>query len=145
MSPDADPVLVCTNRNCTGPVSNLVDFLAPMQWVPTKMHSRGKRLHEQLAATYGGMIKDIERRMRAGEEVPDCLAKTMIELRESEGLDDLDMAILASAFMIGGVETVSVGLFFFLIVAKPPDLTPRMTVTDGVHYAVVLCADPRVP
>lgn len=84
-----------------------------MQWVPTKMHSRGKRLHEQLAATYGGMIKDIERRMRAGEEVPDCLAKTMIELRESEGLDDLDMAILASAFMIGGVETVSVGLFFF--------------------------------
>ena len=71
------------------------------------MHARGKRLHEDLVKNYGGMIKDIEHRMKAGEQVPDCLAKTMIQARETEQLDELDMAILASAFMIGGVETVS--------------------------------------
>lgn len=97
----------CTNRNCTGPVSNLVDFITPLQCVSTPLRSRGRRLHEGLVETYGGMIKAIEMRMRAGENVPDCLAKTMLELREAEDLDDLDMAILASAFMIGGVETVS--------------------------------------
>ena len=37
----------------------------------------------------------------------DCLAKSMVQMRKAENLDDLDMAILASAFMIGGVETVS--------------------------------------
>jgi hypothetical protein len=31
----------------------------------------------------------------------------LIQLRHEENLDDLDMAIMASAFLIGGVETVS--------------------------------------
>ncbi|KAH8112765.1 cytochrome P450 [Phellopilus nigrolimitatus] len=64
--------------NCTGPVSNLVDFITPLQWFTTPLQARGKKLHQGL---------------------------TMILSRESENLDDLDMAILASAFMIGGVET----------------------------------------
>lgn len=53
------------------------------------------------------MIKDIEARLHAGEDVPDCLAKTMLVNQRSENLDHLDMTILTSAFMIGGVETVS--------------------------------------
>ena len=93
-------------RNCTGPVSNLVDFVPLLQHLPTSMRSRGVKLHKELIETYGGMVKDIEAQLKEGTPVPDCAAKTMVESREKEGLDDLDMAILASAFMIGGVETV---------------------------------------
>ncbi len=42
--------------------------------------------------------------MKRGEQVPDCLVKTLLfGGRRKEGLDHLDMAILCSAFMIGGV------------------------------------------
>ncbi|KAJ1713086.1 cytochrome P450 [Aspergillus flavus] len=37
----------------------------------------------------------------------------MIEVRDKEDLDDLDMAILASAFMIGGVETTAAIMQWF--------------------------------
>ncbi|KAJ5146289.1 Cytochrome P450 E-class group I [Penicillium bovifimosum] len=107
--------------NCTGPMSNLVDFVPLLQYLPTPMHRRGKKLHRGLVETYGGIIKDTERKMKAGEKVNDCLAKTMIELRHKEQLDDLDMAILASAFMIGGVETTAAIMQWFsaLIPAYP--------------------------
>jgi hypothetical protein len=48
----------------------------------------------------------VEARMKAGEEVTDCLAKTLVQTRDKENFDRLDMVILCSAFMIGGVETV---------------------------------------
>lgn len=94
-------------RNCTGPMSNLVDFLPILQRIPTPMLIRGQKLHKGLVDTYGGLIKGIEKKVNNGVPVEDCLAKWMVKARESENLDDLDMAILASAFMIGGVETVS--------------------------------------
>lgn len=72
------------------------------------MRSRGLKLHKDLVDTYGGMIEDIDRRMKLGEQVPGCLAKSLIMSKEEENLDAKDMAILASAFMIGGVETVRV-------------------------------------
>ncbi|CAG7923811.1 unnamed protein product [Penicillium olsonii] len=107
--------------NCTGPMSNLVDFVPLLQRIPTPMHQRGKKLHKGLVDTYGGFIQDIERRMKSGEQVTDCLAKTMVEVRKKESLDDLDMAILASAFMIGGVETTAAIMQWFsaLIPAYP--------------------------
>lgn len=70
------------------------------------MKSRGQRLHRDLVDTYGGMIRNIEQELRLGRNVPDCLSKAMIEAQKEEELGHLDMAILASAFMIGGVETV---------------------------------------
>lgn len=70
------------------------------------MRSRAKRLHTDLVAKYGSMIAGIGQRLESGEAVPDCLAKTMLQSREEEGLDWTDMCMLASAFMIGGVETV---------------------------------------
>lgn len=94
-------------RNTTGPVSNLTDFVPLLQRIPNYMITRGKKLHSDLVETYGGFLKDMEAKLKRGETVPDCLAKTMILSRKEEGLDDVDMAILASAFMIGGVETVS--------------------------------------
>jgi hypothetical protein len=98
---------MATYRNCTGPVSNLIDFILILQKLPHYMKTRGKKLHAGLVDTYGGMIFEIDERLKRGEHVPDCLVKTLLELREEEELDHLDMSILCSAFMIGGVETVS--------------------------------------
>jgi hypothetical protein len=75
------------------------------------MHTRGKQLHKGLVDTYGGFIKDIEGKLKSGIPVDDCLAKSLIQLRHEENLDDLDMAIMASAFLIGGVETVSLSAY----------------------------------
>jgi cytochrome P450 len=88
-------------------MSNLVDFLPILQHIPSPMLIRGKRLHRALVDTYGGMIEDIAQKLKRGSDVKDCLAKAMIQSCKDEKLDDLDMTILASAFMIGGVETVS--------------------------------------
>lgn len=92
--------------NCTGPVSNLVDFVPLLQKLPTEMQRRGKRLHKGLVETYGGFVEETRRKMEAGEKVEPCLAKTLNEIKDEEQLDHLDMAIMASAFLIGGVETV---------------------------------------
>ena len=71
--------------NCTGPMSNLTDFVNPLQWFTNPFTARPKNLHEDLVKSYGGMIKDIERRMQAGEQVQDCSAKTMLQVRELRG------------------------------------------------------------
>lgn len=126
-------------------MSNLVDFITPLQWITNPMHSRGKRLHEDLIKNYGGMIKVIERRMNAGDHVPDCLAKTMIETRKTEKLDDLDMDILASAFMIGGVETVSLLSPCIVLVIDYIEYEYSTVHLDGLHYAVVLRSHPSSP
>ncbi|KAI3140466.1 hypothetical protein CBS147326_2167 [Penicillium roqueforti] len=107
--------------NCTGPMSNLIDFVPILQYLPSPLYKRAKKLHEGLVETYGGFIKETEQKMKEGKKVPDCLAKTMVEVRLKEDLDDLDMAILASAFMIGGVETTAAIMQWFsaLIPAYP--------------------------
>jgi cytochrome P450 len=112
--------------NCTGPVSNLTDFLPILQVLPNYMITRSKKLHKGLVETYGGMINDVEERMKRGEDVPDCLAKTMITVKEEEELDHLDMAILASAFMIGGVETTaSIMQWFAALIPAFPDIQAK--------------------
>ena len=109
--------------NLTGPMSNLVDFVPLFQHLPTRMRSRARKLHEDLVTSYGGMINEIEERMRRNEKVPDCLAKTMILTKDSEKLDNLDMAILASAFMIGGVETTaSIMQWFSALIPAYPEI-----------------------
>ncbi|KAH0581504.1 Cytochrome P450 1A1 [Termitomyces sp. J132] len=107
--------------NTTGPVSNLTDFVPLLQRIPNYMITRGRKLHSDLVETYGGFIQKIETKVNRGESVPDCLAKTMILAKEEEELDDVDMAILASAFMIGGVETTASIMQWFsaLIPAYP--------------------------
>jgi hypothetical protein len=87
-------------------VSNLVDFVPVLQKLPTSIKTRGRHLQQGLVATYGGLVKNVENRIQRGVPMNDCLAKTLAEVRKKEELDDKDMAILASAFMIGGVETV---------------------------------------
>lgn len=93
-------------RNCTGPVSNLIDFVPLLQHLPNSLTTRAKKLHKDLVETYGGMINEIEERMKAGELVSHCLVTAMIEAGEREELNYLDKVMIGSAFMIGGVETV---------------------------------------
>ncbi|RYO47914.1 hypothetical protein AA0116_g12856 [Alternaria tenuissima] len=95
--------------NTTGPMSNLVDFVPGwlQRSLPWEMQRRGKQLHAALVDTYGRQVKRIERRMETGVQVEDCFVKTMVATRDREQLDDLDMAMLASAFMVGGVETTA--------------------------------------
>lgn len=71
------------------------------------MQARATKLHQELRKVYGGCIKDVERKLDSGEEVRDCLAKTMMQSSSKEHLTPLDMDMMAAAFMIGGVETVS--------------------------------------
>ncbi|KAG6836307.1 hypothetical protein H0H93_009280 [Arthromyces matolae] len=112
--------------NTTGPVSNLTDFIPLLQRIPNYMTSRGKKLHSDLVETYGGFLKDIEAKLKRGEPVPDCLAKTMLTAREEEELDDTDMAILASAFMIGGVETTaSIMQWFSALIPAYPEIQAK--------------------
>ncbi|KAL0957868.1 hypothetical protein HGRIS_000052 [Hohenbuehelia grisea] len=112
--------------NCTGPMSNLTDFVPLLQRIPNPMVTRGKQLHKDLVETYGGMILDIQDRLKAGEDVSDCLVKTMIETNEEEGLDHLDMAILCSAFMIGGVETTaSIMQWFSALIPAYPEVQAK--------------------
>lgn len=102
-------------------MSNLVDFIPLLQKLPLPLIKRAHELHHDLATTYGGLIKEVETKIASGISVDDCLAKTMLEIRDEESLDDLDMAILASAFMIGGVETTAAVMQWFsaLIPAYP--------------------------
>ena len=79
-----------------------------LQHLPNSMKYRGQKLHQGLVNTYGTLIKEIESKLDCGLETKDCLAKTMLQTRHEQELNNLDMTILASAFLIGGVETVSV-------------------------------------
>ena len=89
-------------------MSNMVDFVPFLRNFPSlTMVNRGRKLHEGLRDTVGTLIKDIDRRMKAGEDVPDCLAKYLLSVQEEENMDDLDIIFICCAFMIGGVETVS--------------------------------------
>jgi len=88
-------------------MSNLVEFVPLLQILRLPLIRCAHRLHSDLVATYGGLVKDVEQDMAHGLKVKDCLAKKMFEMKEQEQLDNLDIALLASAFMIGGVETVS--------------------------------------
>ena len=92
----------------TGPLSNIVDFIEPLQWLPTTTRSRGRRLHDGIVEVYGAMIMRVKARMDAGEDVPDCLVKTLLLSQEREKLDWEDMCMLAVAFNLGGIHSVSI-------------------------------------
>ena len=78
--------------------------------LPTAMARRGRQLNQDILALSRPLVADIEARLRRGEPVPDCLAKTLILTRTEEELDELDILIMCGAFLIGGVETVSSSL-----------------------------------
>ncbi|EIN04006.1 cytochrome P450 [Punctularia strigosozonata HHB-11173 SS5] len=121
--------------NLTSPTSNLVDFITPLQWIPTFTRCRGKKLHRELVEVYGGIIKDIEVTMASGGAYQDCLAKTLIENRTKEELDDMDIVMMISAFMIGGVETTaSIMQWFLALIPAYPEV--QRTAQDELDRVV---------
>lgn len=112
--------------NCTSPVSNLVDFVPLLQYLPSTMHSRGVQLRKACIELYGGLIQDMTARMKAGEHVPDCFTKKLLGIKEEEQLDDLDVIFLSTAFMITGVDAPA-GLvqWFVAHISKRPDIQEK--------------------
>ncbi|KIM37140.1 hypothetical protein M413DRAFT_13508 [Hebeloma cylindrosporum] len=108
-------VLAMEFMDLTGPWANLVDFFEPLQWIPTSKRSRGRNLHEGLMDVYGSMIRRFEARMDSGEDVPDCLVKTLIQSQEEEKkLDWDDLCMLSAVFTLGGVHSTSGIIQWFL-------------------------------
>ncbi len=60
------------------------------------------------------MIMRVKARMDAGEDVPDCLVKTLLLTQEKEKLDWEDLCMLSAVFTLGGVHSVWPGYFFKL-------------------------------
>ncbi|KAF9455844.1 cytochrome P450 [Collybia nuda] len=98
----------------TGPWSNAVDFIKPLQWVPTRTRSRGRKLRRDFLEVYGTMINLVKDRMAIGEEVPDCLVKSLLEYQVEEQLSWTDMCLLTTAFATGGSHSTSGTIQWFL-------------------------------
>ncbi len=71
------------------------------------MHARASKLHDDFIEVYGSMVLAVKERMDAGENVPHCLAKVLIEGQQQEKLDWEDVCMLSAAFALGGVHSVS--------------------------------------
>ncbi|PPQ91270.1 hypothetical protein CVT25_006213 [Psilocybe cyanescens] len=110
----------------TGPWSNVIDFFEVLQYLPSNKRTRGNRLNATLVDTYGSMIVEFKDKMIRGEEVPDCLVKTLLENQESEKLDWEDVCMLSGVFTLGGVHSVS-GIIQWFIAMLPshPDICAR--------------------
>ncbi|EOA85883.1 uncharacterized protein SETTUDRAFT_110763 [Exserohilum turcica Et28A] len=101
--------------NITGPMSNLVDFVPVwlQNYLPWKKKLRGKKLHASLMDTYGREVKRVEYDMENDVYVGECLVKTMITRKNKDQLDDLDMIMMASEFMLHGLEATTLIIEWF--------------------------------
>ncbi|KAJ3481074.1 hypothetical protein NLI96_g7906 [Meripilus lineatus] len=106
----------------TGPLSNIIDFIEPLQKLPSYMKSRGHKLHEDLIEVYGAMILRVKARMDAGEDVPDCLVKTLLETQEDEKLDWEDLCMLCAVFIFVVHSTSSTIQWFLALITLHPEI-----------------------
>jgi len=113
-------------NDLTGPFCNAPDFVTFLQWIPTKLQTRARKLHDELISAYGGLLRSVQARMDAGEVVPDCLAKNLLTNREQEGLDWEDMCMLTAVFTLGGVHSTA-GLiqWFLALLPSHPQILKR--------------------
>ncbi|KAI0319142.1 cytochrome P450 [Amylostereum chailletii] len=110
----------------TGPFANIVDFITPLQWLPTTTRARGRALHSGIMEVYGAMIERVRARLDRGEDVPDCLVKTLILDQEKEKLDWEDLCMLSAVFTLGGVHsTAGVIQWFLALICAYPDIQAR--------------------
>ncbi len=65
------------------------------------------------------MIARVKARMDAGEDVPNCLIKTLLLTQEQEKLDWEDLCFMANAFNLGGVHSVSIKLYLLSPMRSP--------------------------
>ena len=72
------------------------------------------------------MIMRVKTRMDGGEDVPDCLVKTLLLSQEREKLDWEDMYMLAVAFDLGGISSVLIIYGFYPLKGDLPTLKCRL-------------------
>jgi hypothetical protein len=118
----------------TGPLSNIVDFIEPLQWIPTTTRSRGRRVHDGIVDVYGAMIMRVKARMDAGEDVPDCLVKTLLLTQEQEKLDWEDLCMLSAVFTLGGVHSVRYNHMYLF---RGTRITRELPLVDFGRHLVV--------
>ncbi|KAJ7323006.1 cytochrome P450 [Mycena albidolilacea] len=106
--------LVMEFDDITGPVSNAVDFIKPLQYLPTQTRTRGLNLNSDMNRVYGDLIGEMQRRLDSKEDVPDCLVKMLLETKDEEGLSSEDILMLAIAFAFGGVHSIAGIIQWFL-------------------------------
>ncbi|EKM49741.1 uncharacterized protein PHACADRAFT_265393 [Phanerochaete carnosa HHB-10118-sp] len=111
----------------TGPISNPVDFVPFLRRFPTLSGvNRAKQLHQSLVNIGGALVDDIDRRIKAGEDVPDCLARHLLKLKEEENLDSQDIVLLCCELMIASVEkTAAVMSGFVAQIGEYADVQAR--------------------
>jgi len=72
------------------------------------------------------MIMRVKARMDAGEDVPDCLVKTLLLTQEQEKLDWEDLCMLSAVFTLGGVHsTAGVIQWFLALISSHPDIQAK--------------------
>ncbi|KAJ3481079.1 hypothetical protein NLI96_g7909 [Meripilus lineatus] len=121
----ADPLIERTLALATE-FMGLTDFIEPLQKIPSYERYRGNRLHDNFIKVYGAMILRVKARMDAGEDVPNCLVKTLLDTKEEESLDWEDMCMLAATFTIGGVHSTSSIIHWFLaLIPSYPEIQAR--------------------
>jgi cytochrome P450 len=110
----------------TGPFSNTVDFITLLEYIPTSKRTRGIALSNGIVEVYGAMIERVRARMACGEDVSDCLVKTLILTQEKEKLSWEDLCMLAAVFTLGGVHSTA-GLiqWFLALIAMHPEVQAR--------------------
>jgi cytochrome P450 len=109
-----------------GPLSNTVDFIKPLQYLPLPIRSQGRNLRKDFIDVYGAMIQKVKDSLEAGEKVPDCLVKKLLEVQETEKLSWTDLCELATAFVTGGTFSTSGTLQWFLaIMPSHPEIQAR--------------------
>jgi len=87
-------------------MSNAVDFVPFLRYLPNTSTTRAQRLHERVVAIIGGILSDMDEQLQAGESLPDCLAKSLLENRGKENHDRLDIIMLCAAFVVPGFASV---------------------------------------
>ena len=111
-------------KHSTGVFSNSVDFIKPLQWLPTSTRTRSRKLHDALIDVYSPMILRVKERLDSKQNVEDCLAKTLLLEQEKEGLDWEDICMLTLVFTLGGVHSVSLLASRTACLSKSTNLFP---------------------
>ena len=80
------------------------------------------------------MIMRVKARMDTGEDVPDCLIKSLLLTQEQEKLDWKDLCFMANAFNLGGVHSVLINYIYCLPGGR---LIQELLFIDFESYPVV--------
>ena len=70
------------------------------------------------------MILHVKEQLDSGQNVEDCLAKTLLLDQEKEGLDWEDVCMITNVFTLGGVDSVSVSVQRMICAKKSTYLFP---------------------